>query len=436
MKLRGLALIALAVLIPVIWFGPMASQFSTRAVFSQYLGAVAIILMGITQLMATRITGIEAIFGSMDRVYILHKWLAIVAVAAGYLHSEIDAEIDGIELIARLGDTAEEMGEFAQNGFIFLVIVSLITIIPYNLWKWSHRLIGLFFALAAFHYILIEKPYSAFDLQGIYITAFCAIGILAYLYLLIPRMVGHNSLAYEVTNVTNHPGGTEVNLKPQGKGINHKAGQFTFLNFNPLMLQEAHPFTISSAPKENGELRFMIKGLGRYTKKLGTALEPGTKARVSSAFGHFSLKPTNGPQVWVGGGIGITPFMAWANTLTPDWPTPTRLYYCVRSPEDALLVNEFEQIASRVENFDFTLIVSKEGKRLSAEQIVEELSESQGIRDAHVYFCGPEKMREILRHGLVKRGLRRSHFHFEEFEMRAGVGIVWFWRRMMSMVRG
>lgn len=433
MKLHGIALILIAVAIPLLWAVPLSAQHSTEGIISQYFGSVALILMGITQLLATRISGIEALFGSLDRVYVLHKWLGVGALVTAFLHEEIDAEAGNIALVRNLSDFAEEIADVAYNGLIFLILISLITIIPYRYWKWSHRFIGIPFALAAFHFIYIEKPYAVFDLPGLYVSFFCLMGIVSYLYLLVPRMVGHNSSTYTVTSVVPHNGVTEINLAPEGQGISHKEGQFAFINFNPPALRETHPFTISNAPRKDGAIRFLIKGLGDYTKQLDTALESGTEARVSSAYGHFSLQPTKGPQIWIGAGIGITPFIAWTQALTSDWSTPTRLYYCVGTPDESLYLEEFEQATNRVTAFDFSLVASKVDKRLTAQQIVADLP--QDISTAHVFFCGPTQMREALRGELIKHGLPASNFHNEEFEMRTTIGAPLI-RRALNLVTG
>lgn len=420
MKLRGILFIILASVIPLLWTAPLMAQHNAAGVLSQYFGIVALILMGITQLVATRINGIEAIFGSLDRVYILHKWLGVAALGLSFLHAEIDAEAGNIALVRNLSDAAEGIGELSYNGLIILTLASLMTFIPYKLWKWSHRFIGLFFALAAFHYIYIEKPYAVFDIPGLYTMAFCILGIASYLYLLIPRMFGHNSKSYAVTGVTQHGSVTEVLMQPERRGIKHKAGQFAFVNFEQLSLRETHPYTISSAPQPDGSLRFLIKGLGSYTKRLGTELKVGDKGRISGPHGHFTLENTDSEQVWIGGGIGITPFMAWAQALPNDWSTPTHLYYCVRDVSEAVHYEELREAARRVNNFNVTLVTSGSGKRLSAEQIATRLGPN--IRTAHAYFCGPEKMRDSLNQGLIRCGLPLSNFHYEEFEMRTGVG--------------
>ena len=172
MKLRGLILTLIAVAIPLLWTIPLLSQHNTEGITSQYFGTVSLILMGITQLVATRVNGIESLFGSLDRVYVLHKWLGVGALVTAFLHEQLDAEAGNIALIRNLNDLAEQIGEISYNGLLILILISLINIIPYKYWKWSHRFIGIFFTMAAFHFFFIEKPYAVFDLPGLYVSFF------------------------------------------------------------------------------------------------------------------------------------------------------------------------------------------------------------------------------------------------------------------------
>lgn len=55
MLLQGLILIAVLLAIPVPWFFAIALKQDPIAAFSQFLGAEALILMAITQLLATRL---------------------------------------------------------------------------------------------------------------------------------------------------------------------------------------------------------------------------------------------------------------------------------------------------------------------------------------------------------------------------------------------
>ena len=132
MKPFGLILIFIAAIVPLYWYVPLAWQHDSLATISQYLGSVSLILMGIVQFMATRFRGIEAIFGSMDRVYALHKWLSVTAILFAAIHDTVDADMEGLGSDTFLTDVAETMGELGFYGLLVLGIITLITFIPYH----------------------------------------------------------------------------------------------------------------------------------------------------------------------------------------------------------------------------------------------------------------------------------------------------------------
>lgn len=413
-------LIALGALFPLYWYWDLAAQRDPAALFSQYLGSASLILMGINQFLATRAPGLETVFGGLDRIYVLHKWIAVVAIAALGLHDIIDAEMDGLRGGA-LSGIAEDIGEISLYGLLILGLASIITFIPYHLWKWTHRFIGAFFALGAFHFFFIEKPFSNADPLGLYVSAFCILGLASYAYMIVVRPLLPTGHAYKVQTVRRLGAVTEVSLSPAGRGLRHKPGQFAFVRFDGNGLGEEHPFTLSGAPAEDRSLRFSIKDLGDYTRRLGSDLAEGTKATVTGPSGHFTLPSGRDPLVWVGAGIGITPFLAFAESLGNKETGPVTLYYCVREGKNAPYEGELAQLAAANPALEVVLVRSAHGERLTAERIANDLAGD--ISRAHVFFCGPKPMREALRDGLVSGGLRGSRFHFEEFEMRSGIGL-------------
>lgn len=430
MRPLGLVLIALAVLIPVYWFAPIASEQDPVALLSQYIGSAALILMGINQFVATRAPGLEIVFGPLDRIYVLHKWLGVIALVAMGLHDIIDAEMNGLRGGA-LSGIAEDIGEISLYGLMILILASVITFIPYHLWKWSHRIIGVFFFLGAFHFFFIAKPFSNLDPLGLYISAFCILGILSYIWMSIVRPMAPRGHRYEVDLVRRVGGLTELVLVPKGRGLRHKPGQFAFLSIDGGGLGEEHPFTLSGAPTDDKVLRFSIKDLGDYTDRLHRMVQPGMDAIVSGPFGHFSMPRGRDPQVWIGAGVGITPFLAFAESLKACETGPVKLYYCVRERDDIPYAVELERLAEEVDTLELIIVNSAEGIRLTSDRIVSDLGGD--VANAHVFFCGPVPMRRALKSGLVLKGLKASRFHFEEFEMRTGIGLqalaVWLWDR-------
>ena len=283
MRVFGLLLIAVLILLPLIWLPAIGVGKDQSALFSQYIGLVALIAMALGQTISTRWGIVETIFGSLDQSYRIHKWLGIGALVAVLVHDTIDAEMRGIGRPGALEDVAETAGEISLYGLLILVLITVATFIPYNLWKFTHRLIGTFFVLGAFHYIFILKPYGNFDPLGIYMLVICTVGTIAYLYTSAPR--GFRPYRkYKVTSASKAGNALAIDMEPLGKPVKHRAGQFAFFSFVDAGMTEPHPFTISSTPREDGSLRITVAPLGDFTTRLMNRVKAGQDLRVEGPF--------------------------------------------------------------------------------------------------------------------------------------------------------
>lgn len=420
MRPFGIILIIAALLTPLYWYVGWIAGPNGSAMFSQYIGSVSIITMGISMMLSTRIMGLEPIFGGLDRIYIVHKWLGILAVVTILIHDTVDAELQGRETF--LTDLGETLGEVSLYGILILVVITIVTFIPYHLWLWTHKFMGLFFTFSAAHYIMLMKPLDPVTPLGIYMLVFCVLGVVSYVYTLLPLRGGR---AYQVSSVQTLGSTTSLELKPVSRSISHRAGQFAFLDIIGAKKSEVHPFTISKAPDSDGVLRFTIKALGDYTYDIAKSVKVGQAANVSRAYGHFRRK-NRGPEIWIAGGIGITPFLAWASEIV-ELKHPVHLFYCVRKEDEAAHLNELRALDDKP-NFNLHLVCSQTSGRLTVDRIAETVDFS--VSDADAYYCGPEVMRHALQKGLTARGLSRARFHYEEFEIRSGIGL----RYLLSFV--
>ena len=131
MSLRplGLVVTVVALGVPFIWWPSIAQGRDVIALFSQYLGIWALIAMALLQVIATRWPGVEAVFGGLDRGYVLHKWLGIGAMAAILLHDTIDAEMDGLGRETALVELAETLGELSLYGILILVVITIVILV-------------------------------------------------------------------------------------------------------------------------------------------------------------------------------------------------------------------------------------------------------------------------------------------------------------------
>lgn len=416
MRPWGIILSAIALLFPFIWFPEIAKGRDVIALFSQYMGIASLIGMAIVQLIATRLPVVEWLFGGLDRSYVVHKWLGILSMVFLLIHDTVDAEMRGLGNQNMIEELAETLGELSLYGLLILVVITVATFIPYHLWRWTHRIMGGFFLAGALHYLFILKPFKNGDPLGLYVAAFCLLGTLAFGWRLLPAGV-RPSRRYTVAKIDQTGGALAVTMVPDGRPLRHRAGQFAFVSFAGA---EPHPFTISSAPSNDGSIRMSVARLGDYTARLHRALEIGTPARIEGPFGHFERPKSKAPQLWVAAGIGVTPFLAWAQSMSPDDGTAD-LVYCVRSEDEAPHLDELRDRADALANLNLNVHVSSQDGRASADKIMA-LTGLSGD-DLTVSFCGPKPMRQALMDGFAKHGVSSRRFRYEEFEIRTGVGL-------------
>lgn len=276
---------------------------------------------------------------------------------------------------------------------------------------------GAMFAAGVFHFFFIMKPFAMSDASGLYSGFFCVAGLAAYIWMLLPETM-RPSYGYRITEIQDTGDAMAIALSPSGKPLRPKAGQFGVLRFNGAGMAEPHPFSFSKID-ENGSLRVTIKNLGDFTFSLKNTIKIGQEVRVQGPFGRFRHNGKT-PEIWVAGGIGITPFLAWAHALEEN-AKHVDLFYCVKSRDKAPHLSELEALASSKSNLNLHLIASDEGKRLSATMISQSLSGD--LSKMRVSFCGPVSLREAIKKGLAQRGVNARNFRYEEFEFRTGVGL-------------
>lgn len=164
-------------------------------------------------------------------------------------------------------------------------------------------------------------------------------------------------------------------------------GQSAVVTLRPGDIAEQfHPFSITSTPNER-ELKVIFKEVGDYTHAM-RSLERGAWARVEGPYGAFThLSVTNRRQIWIAGGIGITPFLSMARSLDESC-YEIDFYYAMRSVRNAYLLAEFLQIEARRPNFNVIPYPEDEVGFLSADAIEQRSGELSG---KDIMICGPRR---------------------------------------------
>ncbi len=385
-----------------------------------YFGSVAIAAMAWSFVLALRLRWLEPWFGGLDRMYRVHPWLGVVAVVAMFLHIEtIDEMRNGIAGVRDLADAGEELAGVAEVLLYVLVGLSILRLVPTRYWRWTHKLLVVPYVFACFHFFTAEKPYANGSGWGWWFGVVMATGLVAGITRVVVRDMFLRGVRYRVAAVTHTPSTTELELEPAGRRrLHHRIGQFAYIKVKAPGLSEPHPFTIASGPDDT-TLRFFIRDLGDWTRRMRRAITVGTEVLVEGPYGRFEpLRGSQQPTVWVAGGVGITPFLAASCTRNPsDGPTP-HLFYAVRSETDASALGLL-RAAHAAGQIHLHLHSSADGTRMTEATLTDQFGAS-GLRGAHVAMCGPSALLRTMSTSARRAGAR--HVHRESFDLRSGFG--------------
>jgi len=391
-----------------------------RQYAGEIIGSVNIVLMASSLFLSTRPKWAEKYFGGLDKMYITHRRAATTAFLLIFVHVlTVPITVTGW----RLGNY---LAVIAFTGIVSIVLISLAPRITYlnkltggtyDGWKNLKKYIGIFFIIGYLHPFFIQRPLSAFIAIN-FVQIFFIIGAVSYLYTELFGRFFKKFVPYTVDAVKHpNPSTTEVTLRPKKDSIpKQRAGQFLFVRFpNDRILNESHPFTISSSPQED-VLRVTIKASGDFTRALFSNLQAGTDAIVEGAHGMFDYKTGGQKQIWIAGGIGLTPFLSFIRDMDGNLNHEIDFYYTVRHKEEALFVDEIEAAAKKNPRLKAHIRYSATDGSLSVDDIVKNTGGS--VRDHHVYLCGPLPMIQAFEKKLLSLGLPATNIHYEEFNFR------------------
>jgi predicted ferric reductase len=246
-------------------------------------------------------------------------------------------------------------------------------------------------------------------------TVIWVAGMAAYLYreLIARRVVPVYD--YEVAEVRRLNETTlDVALEPAGAKLAFAPGQFIFLAFGGVGGWQRHPFSVSSAPSER-RLGVTIKAVGDYTRELFDQLRPGVPAKLAGPFGAFDYRHGGHDQVWIAGGIGITPFLSWIRSLDGDFDRHVEFFYSVAHAGEAIHTDEIEAAANAHPSLRVHVVNSQTDARLSAADVLTAVP--RGVTP-WIYMCGPPAMTRAFATDFRHLGLPATRVRWEEFGVR------------------
>ncbi|MGE6235255.1 ferric reductase-like transmembrane domain-containing protein [Aeromonas media] len=386
-------------------------------------GLLGLGTMTLSLLLALRLPRLEAWCGGLDRMLHLHRssalwatgtlmahWLLVEApkwaVTADWLtrparrDAGAGAGAGNDALWHELGNT---LGEWGFYLLLALVVVSLLAVVRYERFKVVHRLAPVIYLMGWLHGLCLLPRIGVLTPVGMTLLIGGGLGAMGALYSLFGR-VGQNARRQgTVSTLTPLDERTlEIRVTLTSPLSGYRPGQFAFFDFAGR--GEPHPYTLVNVSADCRTLTLAVRALGDHTHWLHQHLRVGDAVIVTGPYGAFAL-PDPAPALWVGAGIGITPFVAWLEALVRRGETRpgTTLLQCAPTAEAAPYHVHLAELCNRA-GVDYRLHLESERGRLDLAALGER-------QHTPVWFCGPEPMAHTLDAHLTAP-LRRELFRF------------------------
>ncbi|NJD05038.1 MAG: oxidoreductase [Methylococcaceae bacterium] len=353
--------------------------------------------------------------GGLERMYQWHHWTGMAAYVLLLVHPLALSADAWMESPALAWETLSPLN---QNWPVWMGWLSLVLLmvglaatferrVPYRTWRALHAGLGLAVLLGLIHLVLLGIDEPVLPILGL---AALLLG-----WRVIRGDLGVGARPYLVKSaVPVADGMVEISLMPLADAVKVTPGQFVLVAFfeGPSFrgCGEFHPFTVTSADVDH-LIRLGVKALGDCTRHI-QSIEPGVMARVQGAYGAFFANRLATPQLWVAGGIGVTPFLA----LLRSGPVtqPTTLLYLYRAESDAAFLKELRALAEADPRLDLQAVAT--GSELP--DLNSLLPDAQRLAGYECYLCGPPGMMTGLMRALRSRGIAARHIHFEKLGFR------------------
>lgn len=408
------------ILVPDSW----NSSKTTLENLGNLAGIIGLALFAWNVVLSARFKIYNRLFRGLDNTYRAHHVIGAWAFILLLIHPVLItlryfliSPISAYEFIKpSLGSPFRLVGSVALGLLFVLMIVTLYLKVKYEWFIIAQRLLGFVLFIGATHAIFVGgsslNPNGGKLALQIYFGILILMGAFIYLY----RSIFHGNFSrfydYRLTSKKISGDIYELTLSPVSEEMFFKPGQYSFIKTTGAgILSQSHPFSMSSDPNDH-ELKFGIKVLGDYTEAL-KGVAAATVFKIDGPYGTFSNKIVrNHRQVWIAGGIGVTPFMSMSKDL--DKYQQVDLFYSTISPSEAFYLKELRSIASKKPNLRLHYINSEKDGFITVDMV---FSKCKDLENANFMICGPAAMMTAIKKQLRIKGVKRRNINTEEFNL-------------------
>lgn len=422
----GLVIIAvILVLIIIGWLQatPLNDRLYNFQEFLRSIGQLAALLgfgmIAINLILSGRFKRLEVYFGGVDKMYLLHHIIGGIGFILVLLHPlfisgayYLDSAMAASRILWFGPSLFKNMGNISLLLFITLIVLTLFLKLPYELWHKTHKLMGIAFLIGGIHALFMGSSIAAnpFLKAFLLLLSLGALGVYAYRTMFGRWLVSR--CRYKVESITKlNDQVTQVVLSTKGERLRFVPGQFAFFTFSLSNgKKETHPFTISGK-SQDAKLVITAKSLGDFTSSIDQ-LKHGSVVWVEGPFGTF-LSNTSSKQIWIAGGIGVTPFASRIFSGLEEYEH-IDFFYTASDSKEFVYAKEFETISNQHKHLKLHLHPTQEKGKLTAELIKKQV---KTMKDRIVYLCGPLPMMLSLQQQLIEAGAPEDHIFIEQFSI-------------------
>ena len=217
-----------------------------------------------------------------------------------------------------------------------------------------------------------------------------------------------------------------LKIKPELKQFyKFSAGQYVTLELEIDGVSVRRSYSICSEPSdETFEVGIKKVQNGIFSTYVNEKLRINDSIKVGKPEGRFIWEPNENEKIMaIAAGSGITPIMSIIKSVIKhSEKSSLTLIYCNKSPDKTMFYKELQSLAKDFPNYlnihwTFTEANEKDADfgRVNENYINFVLNKNK-IKPNKYFLCGPEKMIDLSKNFLIKKGISENQILFELFK--------------------
>jgi ferredoxin-NADP reductase len=208
-------------------------------------------------------------------------------------------------------------------------------------------------------------------------------------------------------------------------------GQYLYYTLPKLIFPdprgETRQFTISSSPTERDFVMLTTRIRNSGFKKTLDSLKIGDAVDAEGPNGSFVFEEKfyTSPNVFIAGGIGITPFRSMLEYVyDKKIDSQILLIYSNSTPEQIAFRNELERFSKQLKNFKLQMTITQPENSKETwngptgridKNLLTKLNASRHTLSANFWLCGPPAMVDSIEEILLGMGVNTKNIQLDKF---------------------